>query len=128
VAGQGRKNADERLLVALAGGLTVRAAAKACGVSERTIHRRLDDQAFQQRIAEARAKLVKGSIGRLARAGTSAVRTLEHISRQGKTEACRVAASRTILDHLFRSFELYEMEERLATLEARERERTEEIP
>ena len=105
MAGSGRKNADERLLVALAGGLTVRAASKASGVSERTIYRRLDDEAFQQRITHTRATLVKRATGRLVTAGTSAVRTLEEISRQGKTEACRVAASRAILDHLYRSFD-----------------------
>jgi hypothetical protein len=124
VAGNGRKRADERLLIAVAGGMSVRGAAKATGLSERTIHRRLDDKAFQQRVAQARAKLVKGAIGRLARAGTRAVRTLEQISEHGKSDASRVSASRAILDHLFRSFELCEMEERLATLEAKERERT----
>jgi hypothetical protein len=66
MAGSGRRNADEALALALAGGQTLRAAAAAAKVAERTATRRMADPAFRQRVAELRGDMVQRSLGRMA--------------------------------------------------------------
>jgi hypothetical protein len=66
VAHRGRASADERLAAELAAGKTVREAAPAAGVSERTAFRRLADTAFKARVDELRAEMVSRAAGRLA--------------------------------------------------------------
>ena len=57
MAGGGRTGAalDERLAAELAAGRTIKDAATAASVSERTAHRRVADPAFQDRVTEHRA-------------------------------------------------------------------------
>ena len=59
MAANGRKNADDALVLYLAAGLTVEAAARKARVSPRTAHRRLADAGFRQRVTEARAEMVQ---------------------------------------------------------------------
>lgn len=66
VAGRGRADADYALAAALAAGRTVRDAAAAAGVGERTAFRRLTDPAFAGRVAVLRADMVRAAAGRLA--------------------------------------------------------------
>jgi transposase len=66
VAGGSRKRADAALLAALAGGATVRAAARKGAVSESTVYRRLRDREFRARVTEARAAMVERALGRTA--------------------------------------------------------------
>ena len=55
----GRKaKGDSLLLLALAGGKTIRAAAEEARVSERTVHRRLRNPEFRVRLNEARAEMI----------------------------------------------------------------------
>jgi len=49
MAQQGRRHADAALRLALACGATVENAARAAGVSERTLYRRLKDPVFTSR-------------------------------------------------------------------------------
>jgi len=58
VAHRGRQNADDLLAAELAAGKTVRDAATAAGVAERTAHRRRTDADFKARIIGLRAALV----------------------------------------------------------------------
>lgn len=66
MADGGRRNADELLAAALAAGRTVRDAAGAAGVSERTAYRRLSDPVFTQHVAALRDEMVRAAAGRLA--------------------------------------------------------------
>ena len=66
MAHRGRRNADEALALALATGQTLRAAAAATGISERTATRRWADPDFRRRVSEARAGMVQRALGRLA--------------------------------------------------------------
>lgn len=63
---RGRSASDESVIALLAGGATVREAAVASGVSERTIARRLNEPAFVQKVAEVRSSLVASAAARLA--------------------------------------------------------------
>jgi hypothetical protein len=50
MAQKGKRNADQRLLLALACGATVEGAARQCGISESTVYRRLADEDFRRQI------------------------------------------------------------------------------
>ena len=63
---------DEALILALARGLNVRAAAKASDYSERQTHRKLAEPAFRCRVSEARGAIVGRAVGILSAASTEA--------------------------------------------------------
>ena len=58
MAGNGRKNADQALMLALACGATVESAARKASVSESTIYRRLKDPGFQRELAKLQSEMV----------------------------------------------------------------------
>jgi hypothetical protein len=66
VAHRGRRNADEALALAVASGQTLRAAAAAAGIGERTVVRRMADLAFRRRVSELRAEMVAQALGKMA--------------------------------------------------------------
>jgi HEAT repeat protein len=66
MADRGRHPADDALAAELAAGKTVRDAATAAGVGERTAFRRLTDPAFKARVSELRGAMVVAAAGRLA--------------------------------------------------------------
>jgi len=74
--GSKRKKSEDSLLLALACGATLDAAARQCGVSERTIYRRLEDPKFKKRLERVRADMVGRTSGMLTAAGCEAIRTL----------------------------------------------------
>jgi len=57
--------ADEKLIAELAAGKSIREAAEAAGIAERTAHRRLADAGFKVRIMEARASAVASATAQL---------------------------------------------------------------
>ncbi len=75
MAGGDRKSADAALIAALATGATRQEAAKAAGISETTVYRRLADPAFRRRVNDARSELIDAAVGRLADATTEACTT-----------------------------------------------------
>jgi hypothetical protein len=102
------------LILALAAGAGASQAAQQAGVSDRTVRRRLEDDAFRQRIAAMRSELVSRAVGRLSVIGTLAVDTL-HGLLSSKNENIRLGASRAALDFMFKGVEqdvlVKEMEE-----------------
>ncbi len=76
MAGGDRKSADAALIAALVTGATRQEAAKAAGVGESTVYRRLADPAFRRRVSAARSELIDAAVGRLADATTEACQTL----------------------------------------------------
>lgn len=75
MAVRGRHSADETLAAELAAGKTVRDAATATGVAERTAFRRLTDPKFKARVSELRGRMVTAA-GRLADGMTAAADVL----------------------------------------------------
>ena len=114
-----RKNADEALLRGLACGATVESAARAAGISARTAHRRLKEEAFQKRLRDVRAEMVQRTAGMLTGSGLEAGKTLVSLLDPTNPPTVRHAAARTILEFGLRLRENAEMEERIAALEAR---------
>ena len=113
-----RRKGELRLLVALAAGETVRDAAKAAGIGERTATRYTAEPDFRRRVVELRAAMVERALGKLADAATAAVDTLRSLLN-AEGESTRLGAARSILELGNRMRETVELEQRLAALEQR---------
>jgi hypothetical protein len=118
MAGNGNPKGEPALVAGLAAGMTIKDAAAAAGIGERTAHRRLEDAAFRRTVAEARGKLVDGALGQLADAGTAAVATLRALLA-AEGESVRLGSARAILELGSRLRESVELEARIADLERR---------
>ncbi|SRR5579884_3864613 len=116
MAAGGRKNADGVLALALAGGLTVEAAAGRAGVGERTAYRRLADPAFCVRVTELRSEMVERALGKMADGMGEAADTLRQLLG-AKAESVRLAAARSILEMGIKLREATELDARLRALE-----------
>jgi hypothetical protein len=119
MAGKGRRSADEPLLVALACGATVQAAAQKVGLSLATVYRRLQEAGFKQRLQELRADMVQRTAGMLTAAAGEAVKTLLALQKDTTPAAVRLGAARAILEIGLKVRDATELEERLAALEQR---------
>jgi hypothetical protein len=109
--------ADSTLLLALACGATVEAAARQAGLSQRTVYRRLAQTEFRQRISALRADMVQRASGALTAAATEAVRTLLALQKDSVAAAVRLGAARAILEIGIKMREVADLEGRIAALE-----------
>jgi hypothetical protein len=116
------------LLLALACGATVENAARQCGLSERTVYRRLGETDFRRRLDQLRADMVQRTAGALTAAATEAVRTLLELQKASHSGTVRLGAARAILELGLKIREVVELEARIAALEAALSERTERDP
>jgi hypothetical protein len=113
----GRKAADEALLLALACGATVENAARSASLSERTVFRRLDEPEFRRRLQRMRDEMAQRTTASLTAAGLEAVRTLVDLLQSTKPPAVRLGAARGILELGVRLREASELTERISSLE-----------
>jgi HEAT repeat protein len=118
VSGGDRKNADSVLVMALACGGTVEAAAKAADVGESTVYRRLREPAFRRRVTEARDEMVVRAVARLSATSTLAADTLRELLK-ARAETVRLGAARAILELGGKLREQEDLAERVAALEER---------
>src|SRR5579885_2440084 len=115
--GQRKKNEDA-LLLALACGATVEAAARQCALSERTIYRRLREPDFRARLQAVRSDMVQRTSGMLTAAAGEAVRTLLALQKESAPAAVRLGAARAVLELGIKVREVAELEARMDELEA----------
>ena len=97
---------------------TVCDAAEAIGVGEATLRRWLKLEGFSTAYRAARRQAVVIAIAQLQRASGEASDTL-HKLLMAESEAVRLRAAVAILDHAQKGLELWDIEERLASLEER---------
>jgi hypothetical protein len=116
MAENGRLIGDPALLVAVAEGRTVREAAIAAGLGERTATRHVADPDFRRRVAEARAEMVARALGKMADGMAEAADTLRLLLR-AKSESVRLGAARSILELGNKLRESVEIEARLQAVE-----------
>jgi hypothetical protein len=107
----------EAAIVALLAHPTMPEAAKAAGVSETTLWRWLQRDDFRTKYREAQSKVFDGALGSLHGATTEAVNCLRRNLNCGNFSA-EVHAARTILDYTLKARELFDLENRIALLEA----------
>jgi hypothetical protein len=107
------------LILALARGASYDEAAKAAGVGERTVVRRMRDPAFRTEVERVRTALLEVAMGRLAATVSAAVDALEDLLSPGTVPTVRRGAADAILGHALRLREHLELDGRLTALEAR---------
>ena len=93
----GNRKGDAVLLVALAGGKSVKDSAELAGVGERTAHRRLSDAEFRDEIRRLRRQMLERSAARVADAGVKAAETLLGLLGSER-EQVQLQAARILLD------------------------------
>ena len=109
----------EAAILALLTAPTIDAAAQLAKVSSPTLWRWLQERDFQDSYRKARREALSQATARLSRASSLAVTALEDIVKDLKAPAAaRLTAARTILELGFKSFEIDDIERRLASLEA----------
>jgi hypothetical protein len=124
MANKPRKKAEDALLLALACGASVDQAARQCGLSTRTVYRRLAEPSFRQRLQALRGDMVSRTAGTLTAAATEAVRTLLELLKSSTSDAVRLGAARAVLEIGIKVREVADLEERLAALEKAAAEHT----
>lgn len=92
-----RGGRDDAIMAALASGMTQREAARAAGVSDRTVRRRLAEPDFMQRIAEIRRGRLDQAAGLISARLTEAVSTLEDLLRPPASPHVRLRAAQILL-------------------------------
>lgn len=118
MADNGRRKRDDALAVALASGQTLRDAATAVGVSERTASRRWADLNFRRRVAELRANMVNRALGKLADGMAEAGEVLRTLLHSG-SDSIKLGACRAMLELGIKLRDSVELEQRLSELELR---------
>jgi transposase-like protein len=111
---------QELAALSLATGSTWGEAARAAGAGETTLWTWAKEvPAFKARIAELRAEIVSGALGRLIDNMTSAADTLGYLTRKAKNEQVRLGAARALIELSLRVREATELEDRIRALEER---------
>jgi hypothetical protein len=110
----GRK--EDGLALGLAAGMSLRRAAAAANVSERTAFRRWADPAFRRRVHQLRGELVDRSLGRLAGGMTAAAAKLRKLLNS-EQERIQLGAARAILELGAKLRDQIELEQRIQNLE-----------
>lgn len=109
---------QEQAIAALLTEPSVAAAAAKVRSSERTLHRWLDDPAFETAYRLARRKAVQQAIGRLQQVSSAAVAVLMRLMADASTPAgTRLQAAKTLLEMAIRAVELEDLEARIKRLE-----------
>ena len=117
MAQQGKKNTDQKLLLALACGATVENAARQAGISVSTAYRRLDNPDFQRQLQKLRGEMTQRASGMLTAAAMESVKTLIVLQNGTTPPAVRLGAARSVLEIGIKLREVVDLEERLAALE-----------
>jgi hypothetical protein len=108
--------ADAIILARLTAGATRAEAAKAAGVSETTVYRKLQEAEFAGQLRELRRAIVDAATGRALSLVGEALDTMGELLKSGN-DGVRLGAARTILDSALRLHEQNDLAERLAALE-----------
>jgi hypothetical protein len=97
---------QEQAVAALLEQPTIRAAAAAVPVNERTLRAWMRDPAFAAAYRGARREVLDVSVGRIQAATGTAVDTLLAVARDGAKDGDRVRAAVALLEHALRGVEL----------------------
>jgi len=118
MADNGRYSANDNLLaVALATGQSVRDAAAAVGISERTTYRRVADTDFQGLMRQLRGEMVTTAIGKLSSSMANAAEVLGELLKD-KDANFRYKAAVKLLEIGFKADEHARLEAEIAELKA----------
>ncbi len=109
---------QQKAVAALLETRTIAAAARAAQVSERTLYRWLNQDAFRDEVKQARRAAVAQATARLQNLSSSAVETLEQMLNDSvQPTVARVGTVRTALQYAYRASEVDDLSDRIAALE-----------
>ena len=112
----GRK--QEQAIAALLTQRNIEEAAKAAGISMRTMMRWLNVQEFQGAYREARRKAYSQAVAKLQQGATAAATTLLKVMLDQNTPASvRVRAAECVMNHSSKAIEIEDVEARVTELE-----------
>jgi AcrR family transcriptional regulator len=113
-----RKVRSEEIISALLEHGNTSKAARALGVSEATVRRRLRTEEFQEEFRRVRREALSQAVARLQQSSTAAAVTLLRIMVDPAAPAStRMRAASCVLDGAMRGMEMEDLEVRLARLE-----------
>jgi hypothetical protein len=120
MADNGRLTArQEKALLALLTESSIREAATASQVGERTLYAWLKEPVFAEAYRQARKEAVSRALGRLQQVAAAAVDTLHAVTTDTEAPApARVNAAKIILELAVKAVELEDLEQRLSAVEA----------
>jgi hypothetical protein len=118
MAQKGKRSLDNALLLALACGATVEQAALQTKMSPRTVYRRLDEQAFCQRLQALLSDMVQRTMRMLTAAGMESVKTLLALQQSPTPAAVRLGAAKAVLEIGRDLRATVDLEQRLAAVES----------
>lgn len=107
-----------KILAALLTANTKKDAAKAAGVSERTVYNYLERPECKAEYEAAQQDLITAAAGQIRRSFEPAITALRNITEDPATgKTARVQAARALLEYGLRLAEYTDLEERIAALE-----------
>lgn len=115
--GAKRRDVDDLIVLHLAMGDTQEETATACGVTRKTVQRRMAEPGFREAVQARRSEFLDEAIGRLSYYAKGATETLQALSGENEESKIRTQAAKTILDHLPKLRQLGEFDARLTSLE-----------
>ncbi|MDB5349196.1 MAG: hypothetical protein JWN86_443 [Planctomycetota bacterium] len=111
---------QERVALLLAAGRSIKGAAKASEVGERTAHDWLADKDYRAFVAELRGRILNRAVGRLSQATNAAVGELVKLLKD-ESATVRLRAATAILDGAVRMREHVELDERMLAIEQQQK-------
>ena len=116
----GIKVSRESAIAALVTSPSIKDAASACGIAEKTMHSWLNEPDFALKLREAQEEVTRQAISRVLLSIGRSIDTLEEVMQDITNNASpRVAAARTLLEYGFKVYELQTIQQRLDALERR---------
>jgi hypothetical protein len=126
VTGHGEKfgRKQELAIAALLTCPSLPAAAASCGISESTLRRWLQNEAFTQRYRQERTQMLESTVNLLRQKSVAAVETLSDVANDKEASAsARVSAARSVVELAIKGTELLDLEARMDQLEQMTREK-----
>lgn len=97
---KGKAVSDEQIIAALLNSGTIKAAAAAAGVSERTVYDRMNEGGFQALYKAAKADLIRAAVFSLNSKVQAAIDTVAAVMQdENNNAAVRLQAAQTILNN-----------------------------
>ena len=113
----------EQAILVLLSGRTVAAAARRCGVNEKTLRRWMAEDVFKHELAEARRVTFQAGMSRVQALTAVAIDTLAMLMGRGMPPTVRLGAARTVAELGMHQHDADTIMQKLSEIEACQRER-----
>lgn len=108
----------ESLALAYASGTTIKAWADANQISPNTCYHWTKDAEFKRLVAEYRSQMIQACLGQLIKGSSTAAAQIVTLVEKAENESTRLAACRTVLEHLVGLTQFANLQEQIEALKA----------